>query len=56
MLGIGASQMRGISWSLFPSVAFGLVFYASGMMEASPESVFGQRMLVTADAAGCCCR
>lgn len=41
-------QLRGVGYSLLASVLFGLVFYISGVVEASPEAVFGWRMLITA--------
>lgn len=41
-------QARGVGCSLLASALFGLIFYVSGVVDASPESVFGWRMVITA--------
>lgn len=38
---------RGVGYSLLASALFGLIFYISGVVDASPEAVFGWRMLIT---------
>lgn len=44
----GSHHLRGVGYSLLASALFGLIFYISGVVEASPEWVFGWRMLITA--------
>ena len=41
------NQARGVGYSLLASALFGLIFYISGVVDASPEWVFGWRMLIT---------
>ncbi|GAA1062360.1 hypothetical protein GCM10009573_37890 [Agromyces bracchium] len=40
--------LNGIVWSLLASTLFGVMFYVSGVIDASPEAVFAWRMLITA--------
>ncbi|MGW4929856.1 EamA family transporter RarD [Agromyces sp. NPDC004153] len=39
---------RGIAWSLLASTLFGLMFYVSGIIDASPDAVFAWRIVITA--------
>ncbi|MFT4088416.1 MAG: EamA family transporter RarD [Gordonia sp. (in: high G+C Gram-positive bacteria)] len=41
-------QARGVVLSLFASSLFGVTFYLSGVVDASPTAVFGWRMVITA--------
>ncbi|MCV7362115.1 EamA family transporter RarD [Mycolicibacterium neworleansense] len=42
----GDLPARGVGYSLLASGLFGVVFYLSGVVDASPEAVFGWRMLI----------
>lgn len=41
-------NLRGVGYSLLASALFGLVFYISGVVDSSPEALFGWRMVITA--------
>lgn len=47
MAGADAHQVRGVVSSLLASVLFGAMFYLYGVVDASAESQFGWRMIVT---------
>lgn len=46
MPGSAGPPARGVGYSLLASGLFGVIFYLSGVVDASPEAVFGWRMLI----------